>query len=106
MSRSAAKLYGVRKEKTGMNIDEIDWNEVWKDLYEQNLATRGKGECASIWETKDRAREFFVFSSSRLACCTLYNLFPELNIGMANCMPTSEVGNHFSSTLKKLNSFL
>jgi len=57
-SRPAAKLYGFRKEKTGMNIDEIDWNEVWKDLYEQNLATRGKGECASIWETKDRAREF------------------------------------------------
>jgi SAM-dependent methyltransferase len=58
MSRSAAKLYGVRKEKTGMNIDEIDWNEVWKDLYEQNLSRRGKGECASVWESRERALEF------------------------------------------------
>ncbi len=60
---SAVKLHRVRKEKTGMDIHKIDWNEVWKDLYEQNLSTRGKGECASIWESRESAREFLTRSN-------------------------------------------
>ena len=53
-----SQIIRVRKEKTDMDIQKIDWNEVWKDLYEQNLSRRGKGECASVWESRERALEF------------------------------------------------
>jgi len=40
----------------------IDWNEVWKDLYEKNVGSRGRGECATIWESKTKAEEFLTQS--------------------------------------------
>jgi SAM-dependent methyltransferase len=81
-STSAARLNRVLKEKTGMDINEIDWNEVWKDLYEQNLSRRGKGECASIWETKERAREFLARSNENPQ--RVARVFADLGAGPAS----------------------
>ncbi|WP_342678798.1 class I SAM-dependent methyltransferase [Methanofollis sp. UBA420] len=36
----------------------IDWNEVWTDQYEQSSRCNGSEECATIWASKERAREF------------------------------------------------
>lgn len=41
-----------------MTYRDIDWNTVWKDLYEKNAECRGSGECASIWESRERALDF------------------------------------------------
>jgi predicted RNA methylase len=38
--------------------NDIDWNSVWKELHEKNAECRGRGDCASIWATRDRARSF------------------------------------------------
>jgi SAM-dependent methyltransferase len=45
--------------------NDIDWNSAWKDLYEKNAECRGKGECASIWASRDRARAFLAQSRER-----------------------------------------
>ena len=37
---------------------EIDWNVVWKKRYEENMQCRSRGECASIWESREKARAF------------------------------------------------
>ncbi|MBP2144938.1 ubiquinone/menaquinone biosynthesis C-methylase UbiE [Methanofollis sp. W23] len=41
-----------------MKHNKIDWNDVWKELYNENLHCRGSDECASIWESRERARDF------------------------------------------------
>jgi len=41
-----------------MTYRDIDWNTVWKDLYEKNAECRGSGECASIWESREKALDF------------------------------------------------
>lgn len=41
---------------------EIDWNGVWKDLYEKNTETRGNGGCASVWASREKARMFLTQS--------------------------------------------
>ena len=41
-----------------MAYNEIDWNAVWKELYDENMCCRGSGECASIWESQGKARSF------------------------------------------------
>ncbi|WP_440956577.1 class I SAM-dependent methyltransferase [Methanosarcina sp. Mfa9] len=35
-----------------------DWNAVWRERYEENIRCRGSGECASIWESLEKARSF------------------------------------------------
>jgi len=45
--------------------NDIDWNSAWKDLYEKNAECRGKGECASIWASRDRARAFLAQAQER-----------------------------------------
>jgi len=37
---------------------DIDWNAVWKEQYERSAECRGRGDCASIWASRDRARSF------------------------------------------------
>lgn len=37
---------------------DIDWNEVWRHLYEENASCRGVADCSSIWATRDKARAF------------------------------------------------
>ncbi|OPY54586.1 MAG: 16S rRNA methyltransferase GidB [Methanosaeta sp. PtaU1.Bin112] len=44
---------------------DVDWNSVWKTLYEKNAECRGRGDCASIWATRDRARAFLAQSQER-----------------------------------------
>jgi len=51
--------------KTEIIYRDIDWNSAWKDLYEKNAECRGKGECASIWASRDRARAFLAQSRER-----------------------------------------
>lgn len=41
-----------------MNYETVDWNAIWKDLYRKNVESRGKGECATIWESKKKAQQF------------------------------------------------
>ncbi len=41
---------------------EIDWNSVWKDLYEKNTECRGNGGCASVWASPEKARAFLAQS--------------------------------------------
>jgi SAM-dependent methyltransferase len=41
-----------------MTYRDIDWNAIWKDLYEKNATCRESGECASIWESRERALDF------------------------------------------------
>ena len=41
-----------------MAYNEIDWNAVWKELYDENMCCRDSGECASIWESQGKARSF------------------------------------------------
>lgn len=81
-SRSAAKLYRVWKEKKEMDIHEIDWNEVWKDLHEQNLSRRRKGECASIWESRESALEFLERSNKNPQ--RVAKVFSDLGVGPAS----------------------
>ncbi|EHQ36400.1 class I SAM-dependent methyltransferase [Methanoplanus limicola] len=38
--------------------ENTDWNLVWKEKYEKNLLSRGKGDCAGIWDCKEKAKEF------------------------------------------------
>jgi SAM-dependent methyltransferase len=45
-----------------MTYSEIDWNGVWKELYDENMRCRGCGECASIWESREKARAFLTQS--------------------------------------------
>jgi len=45
--------------------NDIDWNAVWKELHEKNAECRGRGDCASIWATRDRARAFLAQSQER-----------------------------------------
>lgn len=41
-----------------MNSKEIDWNEVWREQYQANNKVRGSGECALIWNSKEKAAKF------------------------------------------------
>ncbi|MFA5269165.1 MAG: class I SAM-dependent methyltransferase [Methanoregula sp.] len=41
-----------------MEYTSLDWNGIWKDLYDKNVASRARGECATVWETKKKAEEF------------------------------------------------
>ena len=44
---------------------DIDWNAVWKEQYEKNAECRGRGDCASIWASRDRARSFLAQSREK-----------------------------------------
>lgn len=39
-----------------------NWAEVWKQLYEASSRTKTVGECASLWDSKERALEFLNMS--------------------------------------------
>jgi len=39
-----------------------NWAEVWKNLYEAGSRTKTVGECASLWDSKERALEFLNMS--------------------------------------------
>lgn len=41
-----------------MDYNSIDWNDVWRQQYEKNLESRGRGDCATIWDSKEKAKEF------------------------------------------------
>jgi SAM-dependent methyltransferase len=41
-----------------MNYNSIDWNEVWKQQYEKSIESKGKGDCATVWDSKKKAQEF------------------------------------------------
>lgn len=41
-----------------MNHNSIDWNEVWKQKYEKSNESRGKGDCATVWDSKKKAKDF------------------------------------------------
>lgn len=45
-----------------MTYTDIDWNNVWRDLYETNAECRGSGECASIWASREKAQAFLAQS--------------------------------------------
>ncbi|NLA37791.1 MAG: class I SAM-dependent methyltransferase [Methanomicrobiales archaeon] len=42
-----------------MRYTDIDWNSVWKDLYEKNTESRG---CASVWASREKAHAFLTQS--------------------------------------------
>lgn len=48
-----------------LDSNDIDWNSVWEELYEKNTECRGRGDCASIWVSLDRARAFLAQSRER-----------------------------------------
>ncbi len=50
-----------------MDYQSIDWNGIWKDLYEKNIDSRVRGECATIWESKEKAEEFLARSEKNPA---------------------------------------
>lgn len=41
-----------------MRYNKIDWNTVWKELYAENVRCRSSDECASIWESREKALAF------------------------------------------------
>lgn len=41
-----------------MVYNEIDWNAVWQEKNYENMRCRSFIECASIWESKEKARKF------------------------------------------------
>lgn len=41
-----------------MDYQSIDWNGIWKEHYDKNVELRGRGECATVWESKKKAEEF------------------------------------------------
>lgn len=45
-----------------MNYRDIDWNSVWRDLYEKNTESRGSGGCASVWTLREKAHAFLTQS--------------------------------------------
>lgn len=36
----------------------IDWNQVWQEMLQENLNTRGSTKCSSFWETAGNAKDF------------------------------------------------
>lgn len=36
----------------------IDWNQVWKEMLEENLRTRRSSRCSSFWDTAGRAEDY------------------------------------------------
>ncbi|KAF5056127.1 Methyltransferase domain protein [anaerobic digester metagenome] len=50
------------KRSMTMTYTNIDWNSVWKVLYEKNTECRGTGECASLWASREKARTFLAQS--------------------------------------------
>lgn len=45
-----------------MSYTDIDWNGIWKDLYEKNTRNRGGGGCASVWTLREKAHAFLTQS--------------------------------------------
>jgi SAM-dependent methyltransferase len=43
--------------------NSIDWNEIWMDAQQKNIASGTGGECWTAWEHKDDAREYFLKAS-------------------------------------------
>jgi len=41
-----------------MEYNEIDWNQIWQKMYQENLKCRGTNDCASIWVSKEKAQSF------------------------------------------------
>lgn len=41
-----------------MAYDEIDWNTVWQEMNNENMRCRSFMECASIWESEEKARKY------------------------------------------------
>lgn len=41
-----------------MAYNTIDWNAVWKELYDENAACQGSRECASTWTSREKAHAF------------------------------------------------
>lgn len=44
---------------------DIDWNAIWKDRHEKNTKCRGRGDCASIWASREKASTFLKMSRER-----------------------------------------
>lgn len=45
--------------------NEIDWNAVWQKMNYENINCHSFRECASIWESKEKARKFLNQSKNR-----------------------------------------
>jgi len=41
-----------------MVYNKVDWNAVWKELYDENAACQGSRECALTWASREKARAF------------------------------------------------
>jgi len=54
--------YQSLTEGKTMDYQSIDWNAIWKDHYQKNVESRGRGECATVWESKKKAEEFLAQS--------------------------------------------
>lgn len=48
-----------------MTYANLDWNAIWKTLYEKNVECRGRGDCASIWATQEKACAFLAQARER-----------------------------------------
>lgn len=45
-----------------MDIKDINWNTVWKEQHEANINSRGSGDCAMMWSTKEQAQKFYLMT--------------------------------------------
>lgn len=45
-----------------MNVQDIDWNDIWIEQMKKHLESGNKKECASIWDEKENAKRFWEMS--------------------------------------------
>jgi len=36
----------------------IDWNQIWQEMLQENLNSKGSSRCSTFWETAERAADF------------------------------------------------
>jgi SAM-dependent methyltransferase len=54
MEISSVSFYNI------LDKESFSWSEIWKEMMISNIITRGNGDCASIWNSVDKAREFWI----------------------------------------------
>jgi len=41
-----------------MSLDVVDWNEIWERKLSMNRSSRVTGDCATMWQTREKALEY------------------------------------------------
>lgn len=101
MEISSASFYTI------LDKESFSWSEIWKEMMISNIITRGNGDCASIWNSVDKAREFWIQTQrnkarydSILSAILVHHPSKVLDIGSgpgAITLPLARLGCHVTA---------